>query len=64
MYSSFKPICKGVPQGSILGLILFIIYISDIVYASSKFNYTIYADDTNLLMGDSDLDNLHINLNN
>ena len=63
-YSSFKPICKGVPQGSILGPILFIIYINDIVHASSKLKYTIYADDTNLLMGDTDLDNLHINLNN
>ena len=45
----FSPLSTGVPQGSILGPLLFIIYISDIHEASAKFFAIIYADDTNLM---------------
>ena len=60
--SSSKPINKDVPQGSILGPILFLIYINDIVHSSSKFRFTVYADDTNLLLADSNINSLHQNL--
>ena len=46
--SSELPIQRGVPQGSVLGPILFILYVNDLVNIFTDCNCTMYADDTNL----------------
>ena len=39
----------GIPQGSVLGALLFNMFINDITKATSKFNIIMYADDTTLV---------------
>ena len=58
-HSSHKEISMGVPQGSILGPILFILLINDLPNASKLFFTLLYADDTTLKISSSDLQFLY-----
>ena len=46
--SSTRELETGVPQGSNLGPLLFLIYVNDIHTVSNKLNFILYADDTTL----------------
>ena len=61
--SDLQNITCGVPQGSILGPLLFLIYVNDIVKCSQILQFILFADDTNLFYSSNCIDELLCTVN-
>jgi len=61
--SDVKTLNIGVPQGSVLAPILFLLYINDLVNVSDFFHYVLFADDTTICSSHENFDYLVCNVN-
>ena len=61
--SNSLPIQCGVPQGSILGPLLFLLYVNDISNTSPLLSFILFADDTNIFYSHPDMNTVIHTLN-
>ena len=61
--SSEKAISCGVPQGSVLGPLLFLLYINDINNSSKEIDFRLFADDTSIFFADKKLEFIERHVN-
>ena len=56
-------VLSGVPQGSVLGPLLFLVYTNNICNSCNRMTFYLFADDTNLLYSDKNLKSLESTVN-
>ena len=56
-------ITLGVVQGSVLGTVLFVLYINDMHRSSDQMRFVNIADDITVFVSDSDINNVHASVN-
>ena len=61
--SSYSNITRGLPQGSILGPLRFLIYINDLSSISTLLFTILFADDTNIFLQGKNIDDLENQMN-
>ena len=52
--SKLQPVSKGVPQGSVIGPLLFIAYINDVTHVITNCKFFLYADDLAVVVSAAD----------